>query len=252
MVFRRILPILALMLLLCACAPTQSDLPPLASQPTLPQFDQELTPRQQLDAAVRKTEAAQSFTLIYGQIQAQGEQVQEQLTVQQVAADPKGGYVSLLETATEKVFHSGGTCHRLDTTCDPAAYSQQPSDGEEIFDPVYAVIPRSGILDRFCDRRLMVSPSNDGSFTYQITDLTAQELYRLIHGELQQQIPQDYDRAIGTATVEVDPEGCLTQLRFDLMLPSAEDTPALTHTLLLKVEDMDATPQPQRPDWVTG
>lgn len=249
---KRLIPlILMLLVALTACSGNTAPTAPLASQPTLPDFDRQLTPREQIDAAIEKTKAAGSFRLTFGQIRQEGEGTTQILATQQVCIDDGGQYTSLLvDAAGQQIFHEGLTCYRLDTTQDPPVCDRQTADrpftSEEIFAAVYETFPDRSLLDRFCGMRLIATPSNDGSFRYQLTELTIEELYSLIHGQAPE--PDSLSGcadATGSASIDVDPEGHLTQIRFDAYL-----TPTVTHTLLLTVEDIGQT-QIQTPAWVS-
>lgn len=229
-----------LLCLLAGCSAPVQETVPLAEQPTLPSFSQDASPREQIGAAVEKTAGAGSFCLVFGQIRIEGDQKQEDLTVQRVAVDDQGQYVFLLETQDREVYHGLQGGYVLDKTADPPVVS--PSQEGSVFGAVCAMVPNEGFLDEFCDGRLTVSPSNDGSFTYQRSELTMEELYRLIHGD-QASFPEQSD-AVGVASVHVDGEGYLTQVRFDAYLPSG-----VTHSLVIAVEDIGAT-QVTVPDWV--
>ncbi|MBQ7345456.1 MAG: hypothetical protein IJW45_05280 [Oscillospiraceae bacterium] len=229
-----------LLCLLAGCSAPVQETVPLAEQPTLPSFSQDASPREQIGAAVEKTAEAGSFCLVFGQIRIQGEQKQEDLTVQRVAVDDQGQYVFLLETQDREVYHGLQGGYMLDKTQSPPVVS--PSQETSVFGAVCSLVPNEAFLDGFCDGRLTVSPSNDGSFTYQLSDLTMEALYRLIHGG-ERSFPEQAE-AVGVASIHVDAEGYLTQVRFDAYLPSG-----VTHSLVIAVEDIGTT-QVTAPDWV--
>lgn len=216
-------------MLLTGC--TQQTEEFISNHPTLPEFTPELTPHEQLEAAVSKTRAASSMVLTFG--------LDDALTTQTVTVDSSGSYTSLLEAPNHTLYHNGLSCYRLDATQDPPTVdhieSDTPYTQSQIFQDVYALFPDDGLLERFCAQPLTASPSNDGSFCYQLTELSVTEIFTLIYGtQPENALLEDGKTGIGTVSLTVDPEGYFSQL---LILVYVSDT---THALQLSLTDLNS------------
>lgn len=226
---KKCLIILLLLVLLTGCTQQKEEF--ISDHPTLPEFTPELTPHEQLEAAVSKTRAARSMVLTFG--------LDDALTTQTVTVDSGGSYTSLLEAPDHTLYHTGLSCYRLDTTQDPPTVdhieSDTPYTQAQIFQDVSALFPDDGLLERFCAQPLTASPSNDGSFCYQLTELSVSQIYTLIHGtEPENTLLEDDQTGIGTVSLTVDPEGYFSQLLIQVYV---SDT---THTLQLSLTDLDS------------
>lgn len=225
---------LILVSLLSGCSWEEKEYYPPADYPTLPSFSQEQSPAEQIGQALDKSTQAKDYCLVYGQIVTRDDQKQESLSVLRVQGDR-----SLLVAPDRQVYTAQGVSHSLDLSSQTVTQQQSGDIHREI----YELVPNDGFLDDLCSSGLTASPSHDGSFTYQLSGLTMEELYRLIHGE-GESFPDQSD-AVGVASVYVDPEGHLARVQFDAYLPSGE-----VHTLVIAMEEIGTT-QVTQPDWVT-
>jgi hypothetical protein len=199
--------ILLVGLLLTGCAREPIPTYPLASQPTLPSFSQTLSPLEQLQQAQEAVRAAGSFQIAFPG------------GVQQVIL----GEQSLLETEDYKLLYDASGCYRMDLHGENPQWELQEHQGTigeaDIFATLRALIPNENLLGDLCKQSLIVSPSNDGSFRYQLTQLTLEELYTLVHGVAPgEELPE----GVGAACVTVDSQGYLSQIRFDAHLAEGE------------------------------
>ncbi len=91
-------------------------------------------------------------------------------------------------------------------------------DMEEIRD----LVPNEDFLEDFCNLGLMAIPSNKGTFCYQVTNLTPEQICQLLcdrslTAEEQQELT-DYPDAMGTIGIYVDAEGVFQSLKVDISL----------------------------------
>lgn len=106
----------------------------------------------------------------------------------------------------------------------------------ENFDDVKALFPNENLIETFCDLGVIAIPSNTGAYTYQLTQLTLEEVCLLLtdraptEEELSQAAP--YETIDGYATIETDPQGRFTSLSVELDLHADETT---TYQRLLTV-----------------
>lgn len=226
---------LLLALLLSGCAP-EAPADTLPSHPTLPEFTPELSPAQQLQAALEKTGQAQSLTLCFG--------TDDALSTQTVTVT-EGVYTSLLVSPRETVYYQGNTGYRLEENESVTEFSQeQPFTRQQIFEEVYRLFPDGGLIERFCAQPLTASPSIDGSFCYQLTELTGEEIHQLLYGEAPQTALSQ--EGIGAVAFTVNPEGCFSQLLISFYLPQT----GKTHTLRLTLTEINQTPTITPPTWL--
>lgn len=151
---RRICVLLAvlLMITLAACTPKYEI--EEAECPTLPSFSQELTPQQQLESGLGKTENEPEYEIRYGMICKSGEETTENEQVQRV--DPNG----LLDRQL--------------------MYEQLP------------YLPNNeAFLQEFCNRRLQAVPSNTGVIRYQLTDLGWEDAHALLYARTPEAVPEE-------------------------------------------------------------
>lgn len=224
---------LMMAVLLSGCGWEEGVVYPTAEVPTLPSFSQEQSPAEQIHQALDKTAQAGSYCLAYGTIVHQGEQKQESLTVLQVQGD-----TSLRVSPDRQVYTAQGVSHILES----ATQTVSQETAGDIHREVYDLVPNGAFWEEFCGNSLMASPSHDGSFTYQLSGLSMEALYRLIHGQ-EKPFPEHSD-AVGIASVYVDPQGYLARVQFNAHLPSGE-----VHTLVIALEEIGTT-QVTSPDWL--
>lgn len=233
---KRVLILIVAVLLLTGCAGEQD--PDLTlTYPSLPELPTQQTPLQQLTDAIDKTRELDRFVLSFGQ---------EDLTRQQVEKAADGSYTSLLTVPDgQQIFICGTDRYTLDppehTTAD------QPFTAQQVFQEAYALVHNPNFLQDFCAQRLIASPSTDGSFRYSLTELTAAQLYALIHGqEHEGELPE----AICSATIDIDVQGRFTAIRFEAILPTEETGEPTVHALSLTLtQPKDLTPL-QPPHWL--
>lgn len=241
---KRLLIILLLPVLLLGCAGEPEEFVP--NQPTLPEFSSDLSPSEQLEAAVAKTRLAKSMVLTFG--------LDDALTTQAVTVGSDGSYTSLLEAPDHSLYHSGTACFRSDSSQEPPAVEHSQSDAPytraEIFQEVSALFPAEGLLERFCAQPLFASPNNDGSYCYQLTELSVSDTYALIHGTQPDSplLPEEYG-GICSVSVSVDPEGYFSQFLVQVYVSDAAGKPLKTHTLQLTLTGLDSDLSISPPEW---
>lgn len=156
-----------LVLSLTACAQ------PLAesedSYPTLPSFSQEQTPLEQLEAAISNTRSAGECTLRYGIIRKTGDETTEE------------------------------------------SFSQSLSDaGEPDWATLYSQVPdfpdNTNFISDFCSHPLRAIPSNTGTIRYQLTDLSREDMDRLLYAAPRS---EEAVQAVCGAALDIDADGRL-------------------------------------------
>lgn len=160
---------LALALGLCGCGKEQS-IPTESShtEPTLPDFNQSLSPEQHLQAAIEALEDV-PFTAVCG----------------------SGWHEDITLTA-----------------------------GDE--DTLRQLIPNRGFLSDFCAMGMMVVPSNDGTFRYEVTMLSVGEVCRLVCGRdltpEEEATLSGYTDAMGSVAIYLDEDRAFQALEVDVTL----------------------------------
>ncbi len=103
-------------------------------------------------------------------------------------------------------------------------------------DALRALIPNENLLTDFCKMPILATPGSDGSLAYQVTELSLEELYRLIYGvdADEELLPDTYSTALGTVTFQTDGQGRFTELRFELDLYGSGIAPVATWALLVR------------------
>ena len=148
---------------------------PESTIPTLPDFDETLSPRGHLEAALGALKDSGDFTVQYG-----------------------AGWEDSLTL-------SGGS--------------------KDAFPELRKLIPNEDFLADFCDMRMMVVPSNDGTFRYEVTDLTLDQVCQLICGRdltaEERSTASAYSQIDCSVEIGVDEERIFQSLRMDIQLDSS-------------------------------
>lgn len=202
MKFNRLLLIAVLMIFsLAAC--TQKSAENTSIYPTPPSLPQEKTPLELLTAAIDKTKAAVSCTIQYGTVTKTGDEAAEDIHSQNVTLEQ--------------------------------AFSM---------DALYQALPdfptNANLLTDFCSMPLRAIPSNDGTFRYELSALTPEQLSVLMYGE-GAEFPEygEYSQVICTAAIEVNANGCFSRLEFTTESYDSADQPSCTVTLFLSIRSID-------------
>ena len=101
-------------------------------------------------------------------------------------------------------------------------------DGNTDFSGPRALFPNEAFIETFCDLGVIAIPSNTGAYTYQLTQLSLEEVCLLITGrvptkdELSQAAP--YEIIEGYASIQTDPEGRFIGVSVELDLHAQETT----------------------------
>ncbi len=116
--------------------------------------------------------------------------------------------------------------------------------GEQTYQALRALIPNENLVADFCGLPLIASPGQEGGMVYQVTELTLEETYALIHGAQPEEalLPAGYSQALGTVSFHVDDAGRLTELRFDMDLYEADPKPTATWSLFVQLHFTRDTP----------
>jgi hypothetical protein len=207
--------IAALLLVLAGCGKETGETPPDYTIPTLPSFDAEQSPSEKLAASIEALKAADSFQMTFGT---------EENTYTQSVTRHKGIVQSYLEGETE---------HWLAE--DTLLVLREGAIAEESVDLVFAqakgLLPNDNFLDDFTHQRLIVSPSNTGSFTFALNGLTGEE-FTDITGIAT-------EAASCEVSLRIDPEGYFSRL--ELVMDDA--------VVFLQVERVNASFTLTAPDW---
>ena len=163
-----------LVLPLAACSETPE--PVKDNFPTLPDFQQEQTPLEQLTSAIDAARNAGSCTVEYGTVRAAGESTQEDTYTRSVSAD-------------------------------------QPFDRSVLYAQVPLFPNNEGFLEDFCNRSIRVIPSNTGTFRYQLDGLSWDEAKKLLYSS---ECEEDFSGAVCSVSIDIDPDGRLSRIQIDL------------------------------------
>lgn len=136
--------VLCLLLVASGCQAAQSGPASEQTQPTLPDFQEELTPLQQLLAAREKTQSHGSYEVRYGTRTVQNGQTEEKSQMQNVT--------------TQKNLN-------LD-----AMYEYLPE-----------LPQKQSFLEEFCSRSMEIVPSNTGRLRFQMSGLTWEETWPMMY-----------------------------------------------------------------------
>lgn len=141
---RRILPLLAAVLILSACArPTDV---PQDTTPTPPSIQTSKTPLELLTEAVTNTQNAGPHTIQYGTITTTGGDKKETLYTQTISPE-------------------------------------QPINWDTLYAQVPNFPTNENLLSDLCAHSLRAIPSNTGTVRYELTDLTDAEMSALLYGQ---------------------------------------------------------------------
>lgn len=92
-------------------------------------------------------------------------------------------------------------------------------------DDLRKLVPNPDFLSQFNNMRMMIVPSNTGTFSYQVLELTPEALCQLLCGRdltvEEQQTLAAYPDAMGTVALDVDENGVFCGLRVELPLSEA-------------------------------
>ncbi len=174
---KRLIVFIAVLTVALAGCRTQSAAPtePTYTIPTLPNFDETLTPRDHLEAAISSLKDRGDFTVQYG-----------------------SGWKDSLSLST---------------------------GGGNAFPELRKLIPNEDFVKDFCGMGMMVVPSNDGTFRYEVTGLTLDEVCQLICGRdltaEEQSIVSAYSQIDCSVEIGVDEERIFQSLRMDIQLDSS-------------------------------
>ena len=172
MKFRILILLLAILVCFGGCK-NQEPQATVYTEPTLPSFDDTVTPQTHLDSAIEGLHGKQLSA-------SYGSGLEENLTM----------------TTTENM------------------------------DDLRELVPNKDLIAQFSQLGMMVSPSNKGTFQYQLMSLTPAEMCNLLCGrdltEEEQEALSAYPDAIGTMVIGVDKDGVFQSLKAEL--PLSEST----------------------------
>ena len=231
----------ALILFLCACSREPGPSPEETTDWTVPTLDQSQTPNQLLTAAAQKTRSLEAFAVDY--VRNMGE---DRFALSGQVRSDEGGYRAETltcsftpdGTTTDEVsrYYQGNLCWEQLPEGVEKTEVDAPYDLSQILAPIAEFQNREDLIDTFSNLPIHAVPSYDGSFCFQIRELTWDEFSPLLYG-----VATEYrEEGAFSVTLTVAPEGHLSQLEF------TGDTLQLTLTLRPLEEDEQVTP----PEWV--
>jgi hypothetical protein len=196
-------------------APTETT-----EERTLPTVDEEKTPFELLQEAANKTKGLTAFSIDYGYILDQ-----ERLHLSgAVELRPDGTLSASTVTQTwstdgsknAPVFrnYDGTKCHEWVGEEDGTTGSgDTPYTLSQIFSDMTLLSERTDLISLFATFPMTVSPSEDGSLCYQLTDLNREGFSRLVFGTPDAVFPEEGEIPY-EAAITVHPEGILSRLEF--------------------------------------
>ncbi len=97
--------------------------------------------------------------------------------------------------------------------------------GETAFANLRQLVPNEAFIEDFCAMGMVVSPSNDGSFCYQLPSLTLEQVCQLLCGrpltEAELSTVSNYTEVVGAIRIDVDPIQIFQALEVDIALDDA-------------------------------
>lgn len=194
------LPLLTVLILFSLTACTKQEPTGEDTTPTLPTFATHKTPWELLNEAIDNTKAAASCTVRYGTVEKQG------------------------DTTTENIHSQTVT-------------SEHPFDTDTLYQDVPSFPANEDFIADFCAMPLRVIPSNDGTFRYELPELTWDALWALMHGPSNPDDRYgDYTQILCTAAIDIDPQGRISRLEFITELFSEAQQPERTVTVFLSAD----------------
>jgi hypothetical protein len=206
----------ALILFLCACGKEPEPISDETSDITVPTLDQSQTPGQLLSTAAAKTRSLEAFSIDY--VRNRGE---DRFALSgQIRADGSGGYRA--QTLTCNFNPDGTTVNEVARYYQGSLCYEQLPDGVQQWEgdapyDLAQILPdlaefqnRQDLIAAFSSLPMNVIPSYDGSFLYQLENLTQDELSTLLYGNINADLPE----GSYTAAITVAPEGYLSSLEF--------------------------------------
>lgn len=169
---RKYLCILAVMCLMFSASGCKTAQPQPQEQPypTLPDFQEDMTPLQQLTAAIEKTRGQGEYEVRYGTNTVRDGQVEENSRLQSVSL-------------------------------------QNPLDRDDMYEYLPLLPQKDGFLEEFCGRSMQVVPSNTGILRFQLADLEWEEAWQMMYDrEPEGEFPQERCEI----AFEVDAAGCFS------------------------------------------
>ena len=194
------LPLLTVLILFSLTACTKQEPTGEDTTPTLPTFATHKTPWELLNEAIENTKAAASCTVRYGTVEKQG------------------------DTTTENIHSQTVT-------------SEHPFDTDTLYQDVPSFPANEDFIADFCAMPLRVIPSNDGTFRYELSELSWDEFCSLMYGSTTPApMYEAFSQAQCIAAIDVDDHNRLYRLECTAVLGGAEDAPARSLTFFLSVE----------------
>lgn len=174
---RKFFVVIAVVLLTVCMTACKQDVPePEQSYPTLPEFDVNRTPAQQLEDAIDKTQQQNTYEICYGMVTAREGQSDEASRTQKVTP-------------------------------------QQPLDRDALIAYLPLLPSREGFVADFCNSPLRIIPSNTGTIRYQLSDLEWKDAAAMLYGQAPE---GDFSEALCEIAMEVDAQGRLSRLEIVL------------------------------------
>ncbi|MBQ7858221.1 MAG: hypothetical protein IJ351_06290 [Oscillospiraceae bacterium] len=228
-------------LLLAAC----SEVPEMTetTMATLPTFQTELTPAQQLSAAAEKTRAFRYFDVTFTQTSKTEAGEVSLHAAWQAGIGETGEYTALLQSYTTENggapteesarWYHGGIL--VEKTRQGVTRQEGEFTAAEIFELLGTIPHNETLLEIFCAQKLTASPSNDGSFRYQTRELSQEAYQQMLYGDVRAWSSHDARYAV---ELLVDSEGQLRELVFFCQYTKTE-----SEQITLAISPKKAAPQ---------
>lgn len=169
-----VLIVLCLILMASGCKTKQPE--PEQSYPTLPDFREDLTPLQQLSAAIEKTREQGIYEVQYGTKEIYEGQTEENSRLQKISPE------NLL-------------------------------DRESMYDFLIYLPQTDSFLEEFCGQSLRVIPSNTGLLRFQLSDLTWEKAAQMMYDQIPEGVPE---QATCEIALEIDALGRLSKFEVSM------------------------------------
>lgn len=211
-----VLMICVMTVFLAACGQKVEPVADPTTESTFPTLDENRTPVELLQEAADATRSLGDFTVEYVRITLQ-ERVGLSATVQSgdngtYTAETRFGTLSAEGKMETPVWRSyqGNTCKEQGPEGGQILQNASPYTLPQILEGVTEFNGRTGLIRQFSNYPMNVIPSYDGSFLYQLENLTQDELSTLLYGNINADLPE----GSYTAAITVAPNGYLSSLEF--------------------------------------
>lgn len=187
---------------------------------TLPTVDEEKTPQELLQEAADKTRSLTDFTVDY--VRTLGED--RFALFGQIHREAEGSYTAqiifgsftpegTLESPTTQIYE-GNTLQETQGDQEQVIQLEEAPTLAQMLSGIGEFCQRTDLIRQFSTYPMTVSPSEDGSLCYQLTDLSREDFALLLCGSKEAALPEATGEEIYQASLTTSETGALSKLEF--------------------------------------